>query len=422
MRVKIHPSKIHGKLRIPSSKSMAHRALICASLAEGTSTLSGIDASKDIEATIACMESLGAKIIASQDQIQVTGTNLKSQGKEILCPCNESGSTMRFLIPVASLTNDPVTFTGQGRLLERPMEIYARLFHNQGLAFVQDSKGIRIQGALKPGDITIEGNISSQFISGLLFALPLLSKESTITVLKPYESRSYVELTLEMLRNFGIRIEKIHQTKYHIPENQTYQAQTLPVEGDYSQAAFFSVLATLQGKLTLTNLKQDSHQGDKSILDLLKKAGAKLMIQKDSIQIEHHELHAQTIDLADCPDLGPILCVLASFCPGTTHFIHAGRLRIKESDRVQAMETELKKWGVAIQTTEDTITIHGKREYDCQNVVIDGHNDHRIVMAMTIFGLCAQTACIIEGAQAITKSYPTFFEDIEKIHGKVEIL
>lgn len=422
MRVKIHPSKIHGKLRIPSSKSMAHRALICASLAEGTSTLSGIDASKDIEATIACMESLGAKIITSQDQIQVTGTNLKSQGKEILCPCNESGSTMRFLIPVASLTNDPVTFTGQGRLLERPMEIYARLFHNQGLAFVQDSKGIRIQGALKPGDITIEGNISSQFISGLLFALPLLSKESTITVLKPYESRSYVELTLEMLQNFGIRIEKIHQTKYHIPENQTYQAQTLSVEGDYSQAAFFSVLATLQGKLMLTNLKQDSHQGDKSILDLLNKAGAKLTIQQDSIQIEHHELHAQTIDLADCPDLGPILCVLASFCPGTTHFIHAGRLRIKESDRVQAMETELKKWGVAIQTTEDTITIHGKQKYDCQNVVIDGHNDHRIVMAMTIFGLCAQTACIIEGAQAITKSYPTFFEDIEKIHGKVEIL
>lgn len=422
MRVKIHPSKIHGKLRIPSSKSMAHRALICASLAEGTSTLSGIDASKDIEATIACMESLGAKIIASQDQIQVTGTNLKSQGKEILCPCNESGSTMRFLIPVASLTNDPVTFTGQGRLLERPMEIYARLFHNQGLAFVQDPKGIRIQGALKPGDITIEGNISSQFISGLLFALPLLSKESTITVLKPYESRSYVELTLEMLQNFGIRIEEISPTTYHIPKNQAYQAQTLPVEGDYSQAAFFAVLAALQEKLTLTNLKEDSRQGDKVILDHLENAGASLRIQNDTITIEHQDLRCQTIDLADCPDLGPILCVLASFCPGTTHFIHAGRLRIKESDRVQAMETELKKWGVAIQTTEDTITIHGKREYDCQNVVIDGHNDHRIVMAMTIFGLCAQTACIIEGAQAITKSYPAFFEDIEKIHGKVEIL
>ncbi|WP_273477641.1 3-phosphoshikimate 1-carboxyvinyltransferase [Faecalicoccus acidiformans] len=422
MRVKIHPSKIHGKLRIPSSKSMAHRALICASLAEGTSTLSGIDASKDIEATIACMESLGAKIIASQDQIQVTGTNLKSQGKEILCPCNESGSTMRFLIPVASLTNDPVTFTGQGRLLERPMEIYARLFHNQGLAFVQDSKGIRIQGALKPDDITIEGNISSQFISGLLFALPLLSKESTITVLKPYESRSYVELTLEMLRNFGIRIEEISPTTYHIPKNQAYQAQTLPVEGDYSQAAFFAVLAALQEKLTLTNLKEDSRQGDKVILDHLENAGASLRIQNDTITIEHQDLRCQTIDLADCPDLGPILCVLASFCPGTTHFIHAGRLRIKESDRVQAMETELKKWGVAIQTTEDTITIHGKREYDCQNVVIDGHNDHRIVMAMTIFGLCAQTESVIEGAQAITKSYPAFFEDIQKIHGKVEIL
>ena len=422
MRVKIYPSQIQGTLRIPSSKSMAHRALICAALAKGTSTLSGIDPSKDIEATIACMEALGAKITAGCDQIQVKGTHLKSHRHEIFCPCNESGSTMRFLIPVASLTQDPVTFSGQGRLLQRPMDLYARLFHDQGVSFVQDSTGIHIHGALRPGDFTIEGNISSQFISGLLFALPLLDKESTLTILEPYESRSYVDLTLEMLQNFGIQIEEISPTTYHIPKNQAYQAQALPVEGDYSQAAFFVVLAALQEKLTLTNLKEDSRQGDKVILDHLENAGASLRIQNDTITIEHQDLRCQTIDLADCPDLGPILCVLASFCPGTTHFIHAGRLRIKESDRVQAMETELKKWGVDIQTTEDTITIRGQRKYDRPDVVIDGHNDHRIVMAMTIFGLCAQTECIIEGAQAITKSYPAFFEDIQKIHGKVEIL
>ena len=222
-----------------------------------------------------------------------------------------------------------------------------------------------------------------------------------------------------MLKNFGITIYQKGNT-YSIPGSQHYQAKNVHVEGDYSQMAFFGVLASLQSELTITNMDPDSMQGDKAILQQLQNAGAKVSIKNDQITVTHQLLQAQTIDLANCPDLGPILCVLASFCRGYTHFIHAKRLRIKESDRIEAMESELKKWGVDISSTEDTITIYGKEAYDRKDVIIDGHNDHRIVMAMSVFGLCAKYPSVIQGAEAITKSYPTFFDDICKIHGKVE--
>lgn len=421
MKVKIYPSTIKGSLAIPSSKSMAHRALICASLAQSTSEISGITSSKDIEATISCMSALGAKIEYKDKKYIVQGTNLSDLKQPALCDCHESGSTLRFLIPVASLTNQKITFKGQGRLMQRPMDIYKDLFQSQDLLFSQKDEMIQIEGSLCPDSYVIPGHISSQFISGLLFALPLLKKESTITVQEPYESKSYVDLTLQMLQKFGIVITQENNT-YHIPGNQSYKAQQVHVEGDYSQMAFFGVLAALQSQLTLTNMDINSRQGDKVILDFLKQAGANVQTSNQQIDIAHNTLKAQTIDLADCPDLGPIICVLASYCSGITHCIHAKRLRIKESDRIEAMETELRKWGVQISSTEDTITIQGQKNYDTQNVVIHGHNDHRIVMAMTIFALCADTPCIIEDAQAITKSYPTFFEDIQKINGKVEIL
>ena len=419
MKVKIYPSKVHGTVAIPSSKSMAHRALICASLAKGCSTLSGITPSKDIEATISCMQALGAKIEQVEDNYIVHGTNLQVQVQNILCDCHESGSTLRFLIPVASLTNQKVTFIGQGRLMKRPMDIYQTLFDQQNLSFIQEEDHIEIQGALKENHYTIPGNVSSQFISGLLFTLPLLPKESTITIQEPFESKSYVDLTLQMLKNFGITIYQKGNT-YSIPGSQHYQAKNVHVEGDYSQMAFFGVLASLQSELTITNMDPDSMQGDKAILQQLQNAGAKVSIKNNQITVTHQLLQAQTIDLANCPDLGPILCVLASFCKGYTHFIHAKRLRIKESDRIEAMESELKKWGVDISSTEDTITIYGKEAYDRKDIIIDGHNDHRIVMAMSVFGLCAKYPSVIHGAEAITKSYPTFFDDICKIHGKVE--
>ena len=423
MQVKVTPSKVSGTITIPASKSMAHRAIICASLAKGTSVVSNITYSKDIDATIQCMEALGATIEKKETSCIVHGCDVHTVKNTILCDCSESGSTLRFLIPIASLSNQEVHFIGQGRLMDRPMHVYKELFDKQNLPFTQNKDGIQIHGSLNSGDYQLRGDISSQFITGLLFTLPLLNGDSTIEILPPYESKSYVDLTLSMLKEFGIHIEETSYNTYSIQGNQEYVATDVSVEGDCSQMAFYAVLAALNNALTCKNIKPDSKQGDKAILEQVKNAGAYIDIKNTDITITPHERKKQIIDLANCPDLGPILCVLGSFIPATTKIIHARRLRMKESDRIEAMETELKKWGVDISSTEDEITIHGKESYTSNEVVkIHGHNDHRIVMAMTVFGLCANSPSTIDDAQAISKSYPDFFKDIESIHGKVEIL
>ena len=417
MRVKVSPSQVAGSIAIPSSKSLAHRAIICASLAQGTSTISNITYSKDIDATIACMEALGATIKKQETSCIITGTNVKKRTMPVSMDCNESGSTLRFLIPLCALSNQKATLMGHGRLMQRPMDVYTKIFDEQQLTF-QQTDHIEVCGPLRSGTYTIRGDISSQFITGLLFALPLLDQESQIAIIPPFESKSYVDLTLQMLRSFGITIHPIDDTHYQIPTHQSYLAGDVRVEGDWSQAAFYTVLGAIQGPLTLKNMNADSLQGDKVVIEAIKN---KTWQQEDLI-IDPAPLTGQTIDLADCPDLGPILCVLAAYSQGTTHLIHAQRLRMKESDRIEAMETELRKWGVEISSTYDTITIVGKDTYAKDNVVIHGHNDHRIVMAMTVVGLCARSSCIIDDAQAITKSYPNFFQDIQDIGGKVEIL
>lgn len=422
MQVKVTPSNVSGSVSIPSSKSISHRAIICASLAKGTSTISNITYSKDIDATISCMRAFGAHIETSESSCVVTGTELFSQEGNITCDCCESGSTLRFLIPVGACTNGHVTYLGKGRLLSRPMKIYETIFKEQGLLFNQSEESIQIEGHLKPQTYQIDGNISSQFISGLLFVLPLLKEDSVIEILPPYESKSYVDLTLDMLKNFGVHIEQKDEFTYFIPGNQEYKAHDVIVEGDYSQMAFFGVLSALNQTITCTNMNLESHQGDKAILDQLKNAGCTIEVD-NGISVQSTKCIGQTIDLANCPDLGPILCVLASYSKGTTHIINAQRLRMKESDRIEAMESELKKWNVDITSTQDSITIVGKEEYRMDSMpMIFGHNDHRIVMAMTVFGLCANTPCIIDDAQAITKSYPTFFEDIQSLGGKVEVI
>lgn len=421
MRVKVNPSQIQGSVRIPASKSMAHRAIICASLAQGTSKVSNVTYSKDIEATIACMEALGAKINVEGSTCIVTGCDVRKVDHPISVDCNESGSTLRFLIPLCALTNQPASLAGHGRLLQRPQDVYKEIFAQENLKFEQ-GETLNIQGPLKSNHFKIKGDISSQFITGLMLSLPLLEEDSTLEIIPPYESKSYVNLTLQMLEAFGIQVIEEDDYHYTIPGNQSFQAKDVRVEGDYSQLAFFAVLASLQNGLKLENMDNSSRQGDRVILDFIQNAGASVEKKEEYIEVKHQTLKPQVMDVADCPDLGPILCVLASFTEGKTEIIHAQRLRMKESDRIEAMEEELKKWDVNISSTFDTITIEGKATYDKENVVIHGHNDHRIVMAMTVFGLCAQKSCIIEDAQAITKSYPNFFEDIEKIGGKVEIL
>lgn len=419
MKAKITPSKVSGCVTIPPSKSMAHRAIICASLAKGTSIIDNVDYSKDILATIEGMQCLGAKITKEEHRVIIKGIQeFHSHEKEVFC--NESGSTLRFFIPIFSLCNQPLTFTGAGRLMQRPQKVYQDIFHEQGLPFIQDEQGIHIEQSLKSGDYTIQGNISSQFISGLLFTLPLLPQDSRIHIIEPFESRSYVDLTLEMLAYFGVKVSYEDDTTLYIVGNQSYQAKDYRIEGDFSQLAFFAVLAALNHDLNILGLRHESRQGDKAILQILSDFGATIEEIEDGYHIAKSELHGCDIDLANCPDLGPILTVLAMYAKGNTTIHNAERLRIKESDRIQAMEDELHKFVVDISSTEGEIFITGKHQYTCMDE-LSGHNDHRIVMALTVALLCSTTGGLIEEAQAINKSYPSFFEDIKKLYGKVEI-
>lgn len=422
MIASISPSHCEGSVQIPPSKSMAHRAIIAASLADGISHIHNVDFSDDILATIEGMRQLGAEIMIEGHEVIIKGIQdfKHLQTNEIFC-C-ESGSTLRFFIPIFSLCNQLIRFTGKGRLLQRPQSVYQTIFHKQGLRFEHNADRIIIEGSLKPGTYTIDGNISSQFITGLLFALPLLPQDSIIHINPPFESRSYVNLTLQMLKQFSINAVFLDEHTIKIEGNQRYRAADVTIEGDFSQFAFFAVLAAIQGDLTITGITNHSRQGDKQILSILQDFGTVIEESKNGYLIHQASLRAHSIDLNNCPDLGPILFVLAAMSHGTTHIYNAGRLRIKESDRIAAMECELKKFGVVMRCDEEEVWIQGHPSgYSC-HTLLDSHNDHRIVMAMSIMTLVNKDLCKIEGAQAIRKSYPSFFEDVKKLHGKVELL
>lgn len=421
MKIKIYPSKCSGEIKIPSSKSMGHRAIICASLANGKSIISNLDYSDDILATIDGMRKLGANIQCEKDRLIVEGIENFYSLKDNIIDCNESGSTLRFFIPIFSLTGEKISFTGKNRLLKRPQKIYEEIFKEQNLYYFQDEDKIEIEGKIKAKEYFIDGNISSQFISGLLFTLPLLEENSIININPPFESASYIDLTMEVLKEFGVTINKVTPLRFEIQGGQKYIAKDYKVEGDFSQLAFFAVLGALNNDLKCTGVKHNSKQGDKAIIDILKKSGVKIEEIEDGYLIYKGKVKGCEIDLGDCPDLGPILNVLAMYGKGEFKTFNAGRLRLKESDRISAMEEELKKLGVEIETTEDEIKILGKRNY-LGDVEVFGHKDHRIVMSLAIAGTMLEKSIIIDGAEAVEKSYPKFFQDLESLNIKIEYL
>ena len=421
MKIKIYPSKCSGEIKIPSSKSMGHRAIICASLANGKSIISNLDYSDDILATIDGMRKLGANIQCEKDRLIIEGIKSFDNLKDNIIDCNESGSTLRFFIPIFSLTGKKISFTGRNRLLKRPQKIYEEIFKEQNLYYFQDEDKIEIKGKLKAKEYFIDGNISSQFISGLLFTLPLLEENSIININPPFESASYIDLTMEVLKEFGITINKVTPLRFEIQGGQKYRAKDYKVEGDFSQLAFFAVLGALNNDLKCTGVKHNSKQGDKAIIDILKKSGVKIEEIEEGYLIHKGKVKGCEIDLGDCPDLGPILNVLAMYGKGEFKTFNAGRLRLKESDRISAMEEELKKLGVEIETTEDEIKILGKKNY-LGNIEVFGHKDHRIVMSLAIAGTMLEKPIIIDGAEAVEKSYPKFFQDLESLNIKVEYL
>ncbi len=421
MKIKIYPSKCSGEIKIPSSKSMGHRAIICASLANGKSIISNLDYSDDILATIDGMRKLGANIQCEKDKLIIEGIKNFDDLKDNIIDCNESGSTLRFFIPIFSLTGEKISFTGKNRLLKRPQKIYEEIFKEQNLYYFQDEDKIEIEGKIKAKEYFIDGNISSQFISGLLFTLPLLEENSIININPPFESASYIDLTMEVLKEFGITINKVTPLRFEIQGGQKYIAKDYKVEGDFSQLAFFAVLGALNNNLKCTGVNLNSKQGDKAIIDILKKSGVKIEEIEEGYLVQKGKIKGCEIDLGDCPDLGPILNVLAMYGEGEFKIFNAGRLRLKESDRISAMEEELKKLGVEIETTEDEIKILGKKNY-LGNIEVFGHKDHRIVMSLAIAGTMLEKPIIIDGAEAVEKSYPKFFQDLESLNVKVEYL
>lgn len=409
----IKPGKIHpAQITLPSSKSLTHRAFISASLANGTSIIHAISQSQDIEATISVLMHGGVHFEKKGSDVIVHGVSKLHYDGSVL-DCNESGSTLRFLIPLFALSEQEVSFTGHGKLMDRPQSVYESIFQEKGLSFVKKENKYFVVGPLMSGNYTMQGNVSSQFISGMLFALPLLEGDSTIDILPPFESSSYVGLTIDTLQQYGIHIEQ-NGKMYHIIGKQVYQPKECTVAGDDSQMAFFAFEALIhQVPLDLLNLRHDSQQGDHVIIDIIRQMGGEVTEIANGYRIGGCLQKAATIDLADCPDLGPALFALASQCEGTTTFLNVARLRMKESDRIACMEEELTKMGCCISSDNNTVTVQGRTKV-LGNCVVNGHHDHRIVMALAILATIADGPVTIEGSEAINKSYPNFFDDLGK--------
>ena len=414
------PARIGGTVSAPPSKSMAHRAVLCSALAKGTSHIENLEFSKDISATLAAAGQLCARVESGPADVLVEGLG---HFRPVFGPvdCCESGSTLRFLIPLASLTGQSITFVGRGRLMERPQSVYETLYREQNLHFEQANGQLTVAGSLRSGEYTLAGNVSSQFISGLLFALPLLAGDSTLHLIPPVESRSYIEMTRAAQAAFGVTSHWLDDTTLCIPGGQQYHPRDYIVEGDYSQAAFLAVLGAVKGGITLTGLAAETLQGDAAILDLLRRCGAKFTRTEAGLVFEQAPLHGVDIDLADCPDLGPVLMVLGLLCEGTTVIRNAERLRIKESDRIAAMEAELRAVGGLVESEGGTITVQGCADrLHAPAGVLHGHNDHRVVMSLAVLSLATGIPLTVDDAEAITKSWPNFFEAIKPLGAEVE--
>ena len=409
------PARIGGTVSAPPSKSMAHRAVLCSALAKGTSHIENLEFSKDISATLAAAGQLCARVESGPADVLVEGLG---HFRPVFGPvdCCESGSTLRFLIPLASLTGQSITFVGRGRLMERPQSVYETLYREQNLHFEQANGQLTVAGSLRSGEYTLAGNVSSQFISGLLFALPLLAGDSTLHRFPPVESRSYIEMTRAAQAAFGVTSHWLDDTTLCIPGGQQYHPRDYIVEGDYSQAAFLAVLGAVKGGITLTGLAAETLQGDAAILDILRRCGAKFTRTEAGLVFEQAPLHGVDIDLADCPDLGPVLMVLGLLCEGTTVIRNAERLRIKESDRIAAMEAELRACGGVLSSEGGTITVQGcKPRLHAPEAPLSGHNDHRVVMSLTVLALAADIPLAINEAEAVQKSWPHFFDALKPL-------
>lgn len=400
MTLNIVPSRLSGRVTAPPSKSMAHRLLICAGLSQGESKIDNIAYSEDILATLGCLEAMGAKIKRDNATVTVTGT-LPMRAGECVYPCRESGSTLRFFVPLAMLSERQSHFTGYGRLMERPMQVYENIAREKGIAYSQTNEGISVGGTLTSGRFILPGDVSSQFISGLLFSLPLCDGDSEIELTGSIESRNYIDMTIDAMSAFGVEAIWKTDSILSVKGNQQYKSRDLTVEGDWSNSAFTDAFNLLGGDVKVEGLSDNSKQGDK-------------------VYREYFSLLRQgtpTLDIRNCPDLAPILMTLAVACNGCK-LIGTRRLKIKESDRGVVMAQELSKFGAKITVNENDIVIDKAELYTPKDDLYC-HNDHRVVMSLAV--LASVYGGRLVGTDAVKKSFPDFFDKAKALGLEVKI-
>lgn len=423
MDMTFFPAPLTGTVAAPASKSEAHRRMICAGLTRGATTLNGFMDSADMAATARCLKALGAKIEKTEDSMTITGY-ARNPCKLPVLDCGESGSTLRFFVPIALAMTKGGVFRMHGRLGQRPMDVYRDLFVPRGVRWrmgvgCDGAAELNVQGRLEAGHYVLPGNVSSQFVSGLMFALPLLAEESTLTVEQPVESAGYIRMTVEALTQSGVVMEEIAPFSWRIPGCQQYQAKNGQLSGDYSQAAVLLCAGALGHQVTVTHLAKETTQGDRAILKHLEALGAKVREDESGVTVTAGRLIGATLDMADCPDIAPMLALTCQMAEGESRLTGCGRLRLKECDRLAATVEILNLLGGNARAEGDTIFISGVKKLK-GGVTLPDYNDHRMVMLGAIAAAVAENPVTVTGVQALNKSWPEFIHVYQKLGGKAE--
>jgi len=422
MKVKIEPGAVSGIVDAIPSKSHLHRLLICAALADqSTKILCQHTGAEDIEATVACLEALGAQIIVLVDGFDIKPINTDKIPEHAVLPVNESGSTLRFLLPVVAALGITATFEMKGRLPERPLYPLDNQLMNKGITLTRPSADtLLVTGQLQFGNYTLPGNISSQYISGLLMALPLLKRDSSLKITGNIESVDYITLTTDVQREFGVE-HFDNEQMYMINGSKNYRSpQVIHVDGDWSNGAFWLACGAMPGcSVTLTKMNQNSLQGDRRIIDILSQLGATIGWQENQVTVTADQRQAVDIDASGIPDLIPVVAAVLSVAEGTSRITNAGRLRIKESDRLNTTAATLNALGAKVTELEDGLIIEGVS--NLKGGTVDTYNDHRIAMCAAVASLACTEPVMITGAEAVNKSYPQLWADFAKLGGIIDV-
>lgn len=418
MKLRIKPNTLSGTVDAIPSKSDIHRLLICSVLADVPTHLCFDGSSRDIDATVSCLRAMGADIVSEDGGLLVHPLQRPIPGCEL--DCGESGSTLRFLLPLASVLCEKASFSGHGRLPARPIADLISVMASRGVTFSGRKLPFTLDGRLSPGVFRLPGDVSSQYISALLMTLPYLEGDSVIFLTSPLESESYVEVTRQALGRFGVRTEPFSDHRMLVRGSQHYRScGNVTPAGDWSNAAFFLAAGAIGSKLCVRGLSMDSAQGDRKVLELLGRFGAEVDVTSDGMRVSPTELHGCHIDMSDMPDLLPILAVVASCAEGRTELAHAARLRLKESDRLSATATMIRDLGGKVREYPDGLCIEGQ---ELVGGTVDVRQDHRMVMAAAIAASVCKGDVVIDGAEAVGKSYPTFFDDYRMLGGRLDVL